>query len=43
MEFAVYVAIGVGSVSILVSTIGLIYWYHDNKRQKQQEQKAAPQ
>jgi hypothetical protein len=38
MEFAAYVSIGVGCFSILVCTIGLIWGYYDDKRQKRLEQ-----
>jgi hypothetical protein len=41
MEFAAYVAIGVGCLSILVGIPGIIWGLYDNKRREQQEQETA--
>jgi len=41
MEFAAYVAIGVGCLSILVGIPGIIWGIHDNKRIEREKQEAA--
>jgi len=42
MEFAVYISIGVGCISILISIPGIIWGIYDNKRRERQEQEEAP-
>jgi len=41
MEFAAYVAIVVGSLSMLISIPCIIWGIHDNKRREREEAEAA--
>ncbi len=42
MEFAAYISIIVGGVSILVGIPIIIYGIYDNKRRERQEQEESP-